>query len=776
MKIDKGEITMSWSLLLLKQDTKTWKEQLPSTFGGDWARILKFYSLTQDKEGNQNVPLEDNEFINDITNGNYSKKGLKGTVEQLEEWKENPTWRQMPAISSLYTGPNAVTRGFRIGEIINRFVEEVLPKLKDRYITSQRKSGEKTQFKVRSKWNKTDNIIQTLEGENPFGKHIKDLNESQQKELLDEFNEKIYDRKKKQDKKLISATLEYIPSILQDLGYTDRIKFIIRKGKLPQEDWDEMDWEQTLGKDVTLTKRKGGVITSEFDKRDLSDIREEIKSLYSRHVDNKIIVPDIVTTYLPIVELFGLRSRVKSLTMGEGQERKEIRLDQSQLLQRTKEEFSKYQVNPNFGFKEARYFYKEIMLSGNEYLPEKFSTSRLMTGRKGKERKGGNVHSYVLTLLGDTYSNMDNVFQSFMEDSKNKIYKDDKAIQNSYVNALVDNPKATFRGDGEQRVALSDSTIEALLPVSKKERERIVREEIQNPESEVYKLFRNDKEISNILPYQVTDKEIEFINKLNIPSLIEKIEDGGQERGIELIESLKGIDKQSINTKTGLNYLSPPNRKKLDNFIFNIQLLDENEFFEVFGDEDGGAGEIIAPIFDQQREEVETLQIEENDSLNEFLSGLEGGEKDIGRMVYHSHLAEKDFEEIVGIDNSKLRYSLEDAFGFLAKLGTLFRLELGGENYYSHIRDLAYDKENPPKDEDVKKSIKDLYAAITRDVPKIRDALRDEAKKKVEEILEHPEHHLVGETKQKAKMKTTQSLLNKLKNNKLIIGGETDDN
>ena len=97
------------------------------------------------------------------------------------------------------------------------------------------------------------------------------------------------------------------------------------------------------------------------------------------------------------------------------------------------------------------------------------------------------------------YSNVDDVFNSFMEDSKNKIYKDDKAIQNSYVNALVDNPNAKFRGEGEERVGLSDSTIEALLPVSKKERERIVREEIQNPESEVYKLFRNDKEISNIL-------------------------------------------------------------------------------------------------------------------------------------------------------------------------------------------------------------------------------------------------------------------------------------
>ena len=45
----------------------------------------------------------------------------------------------------------------------------------------------------------------------------------------------------------------------------------------------------------------------------------------------------------------------------------------------------------------------------------------------------------------------------------------------------------------------------------------------------------------------------------------------------------------------------------------------------------------------------------------------------------------------------------------------------------------------------------------------------------VEEILEHPEHHLVGETKQRAQKKTPQSLLNKLKNNKLIVGGATDD-
>ena len=166
---------MSWSLLLLKQDTKTWTTELPADNPATWGQIIKFHSLTQDKEGNQNVPLKDNEFINDIKKGNYSTKWIVDTIKQLEEWKENPTWRQMPAIRVLFTGSNPITRGFHIGEIINRFVEEVLPKLKDRRRTSQKKSGAKTQFKVRSKWSKPDSVIQTLEGENPFGKHIKDL-------------------------------------------------------------------------------------------------------------------------------------------------------------------------------------------------------------------------------------------------------------------------------------------------------------------------------------------------------------------------------------------------------------------------------------------------------------------------------------------------------------------------------------------------------------------------------------------------------------------------
>ena len=765
---------MSWSLLLLKQDTKTWTTELPADNPATWAQIIKFHSLTQDKEGNQNVPLEDNEFINDIKKGNYSTKWIVPTIEQLEEWEENTTWRRMTPIRQLFTEPNAITRGFRIGEIINRFVEEVLPKLKDRYITSQKKSGAKTQFKVKSKWNNPDNVIQTLEGENPFGKHIKDLNESQQKELLDEFNENIskHQQKKGGNKKLISATLEYMPSILQGLGYTDRIKFIIRKGKLPQEDWDEMDWEKTLGNDITLTKGKGGVITSEFNLENLTEIRGEIKSLYSRRVDNEIIPPIIEKTYLPIVKLFGLKGRVKSIVIGEGTESKQIRLDQSQLLQRAKEEFSKYEINPNFDFKHAKYFYREIMLSGNEYLPKKFENSKIMTGR-GSKRSGGNVNTLVLTLLSDLYSNVDDVFKTFMNDSKVNIFKDSVTIQNSYIRTLVDNPQATFRGT-EGRLGLPKSTVEALKDSNKETRERIIREEMLDPNSEISKLIKKDVEKTNFLPYQLTEDEVKFLNELNLKTIIGKIEsEEGTDRGIELIKLLKGLGKGSIKENTGIKYLSPPDRKQLDKFISSIQLLTEGEIFDSFGDDVGGS---VMPLFDLKRDEEISLPIqEENEDLNKFLSGLQGGERDIGKMVYYSHLQEKDFEHIVGIDNSKLRYSLEDVFGFLAKLGTLFRLELGGESYYSHIRDLAYDKENPPQEEDVKQSIKDLHSAITEDVPKIREHLKNEAQNKVKEILEHPEHHLGEETKMQAKMKSPQSLLNKLKDNKLIIGGTQDD-
>ena len=53
---------MSWSLLLLKQDI-TWLQRLGNKFPdkGDylsWSNLIKYHSLTQDREGNKNIPLE----------------------------------------------------------------------------------------------------------------------------------------------------------------------------------------------------------------------------------------------------------------------------------------------------------------------------------------------------------------------------------------------------------------------------------------------------------------------------------------------------------------------------------------------------------------------------------------------------------------------------------------------------------------------------------------------------------------------------------------------
>ena len=44
---------MSWSLLLLKQVPKNWTTQLPADDSIQWAQLIRFHSLTQDKEGNK---------------------------------------------------------------------------------------------------------------------------------------------------------------------------------------------------------------------------------------------------------------------------------------------------------------------------------------------------------------------------------------------------------------------------------------------------------------------------------------------------------------------------------------------------------------------------------------------------------------------------------------------------------------------------------------------------------------------------------------------------
>ena len=49
---------MSWSLLLLKQVPKNWTTKLPAKDPTQWAQLIRFHSLTQDKEGNKNIPLE----------------------------------------------------------------------------------------------------------------------------------------------------------------------------------------------------------------------------------------------------------------------------------------------------------------------------------------------------------------------------------------------------------------------------------------------------------------------------------------------------------------------------------------------------------------------------------------------------------------------------------------------------------------------------------------------------------------------------------------------
>jgi ribosomal protein S20 len=85
---------------------------------------------------------------------------------------------------------------------------------------------------------------------------------------------------------------------------------------------------------------------------------------------------------------------------------------------------------------------------------------------------------------------------------------------------------------------------------------------------------------------------------------------------------------------------------------------------------------------------------------------------------------------------------------------------------------LKYDEENPKSDSEVKSIVKDLVAAVEQDIPKVRNFLKEEAEKKVKEILENPAKHLDKETRRKAlagKTKGKTSIINLLVRQKIIV-------
>ena len=772
---------MSWSLLLLKQFPKNWTTELPATDPIEWAQILKFHSLTQDKEGNNNTALDNNEFINDIKNGNYPRKGLRGTVKQLEEWKENPTWRRMLPISKLFSGASPVTRGRVVAEIIDRFVKEVLGEkgegekegfglAEDWYGGKKRAHQKGKPFQVKSKWNNTDSIIATLEGKNPFSKHIKELNKEQQRELLDDFNSKIYRKSEgTKDKKLINETIEYMPDILNSLGYRDLRILEMRKPKnLSDEEWGNINWEKPIqGEKIKFTKSGNKIISDEIDYSKINDEHGGIKSKIE--TTHKVALDKITVKPLPIVALFGIVGRQKEKIIGTTQATGKTTLSQVELLQQEKSEFDKYVINPNFDLNHTYYFYSNIMHKSNEYVPDKLENFKLLTGRSGKKRTGGKTNPVVLQLLSDTYSNIDNVFSKFMTDSKSKIFKNETAIKNHYINQLSDNPKIEFNREGKT-IKLPQGIQDTLMGQAEKERKKTLKDALSDSQNPIYTLLRTivkeDKEITNILPFQINKNEINLINRLsNFSKVLDEIAEDGMKSGVEMFRELEGLSKGNIKTKGNIKYLPKDKKSKLDNFIVDIKMLSNNDLYEVFGDD---VGDIVISLKEVKSEEVKLpMEQDENKILNEFLTGLEGAEKDIGEWVYYSHLNETDFRDNLRFKSSQIGYSLQELFSIITKLGTPFRGELGSDNYYTLIEDLDYDDKK--SDEEIKQTIKELYSTLERDIPKVRELLKEEAKNKVINILKNPTAHLGKETRGKARMKSSQSLRNLLSKRKLIV-------
>ena len=299
-------------------------------------------------------------------------------------------------------------------------------------------------------------------------------------------------------------------------------------------------------------------------------------------------------------------------------------------------------------------------------------------------------------------------------------------------------------------------------------------------DSSLYTLINNkvDEDLDNIvsyLPYVVNEVEIDFINKLDdYTKTMETIETQGTERGTGLFEPLGPLFNTKVQTKNKLKIIDKSAKGILDEFISGIRML--NSLKEVRG----VFGKTHSRMINRLRKTPLKEDIQLPDSKDdEKFSGLNQKERDIAEVVSLAYSAKENFRDALTISDKAQSYSFKDILAIITKVGRKFTNKLGEINtntYVNIIRDLDYDAEkdyDSTKDwEETKETIKGLVVTLDRDIPIVRDFLKEEAENMVEGIIENAVIYLERETKAKAKKgktKGTTRLLSRLKNNGLIV-------
>tara|TARA_R100001086_G_scaffold240387_1_gene166403 strand:- start:2728 stop:5013 length:2286 start_codon:yes stop_codon:yes gene_type:complete len=758
---------MSWSLLLLKQVPKNWTTQLPADDPIQWAQLIRFHSLTQDKEGNKNIPLDNDAFINDIKSGSYPQKGIRGTIKQLEEWKENPNAWDTTVIGSLASGRNPVTRPKHIRTIIGRFVKEVLPILEKNYKGGKREAGAKTQFKRKTDWNNTESAIKALTG-------ITELSKEEQLKLLEEFNSNLRDKVKVNDK-LQSFGLKLKPNIrtiLSNVGLLNQITITISNQGMSDEEWSRVRLD-SIG-DVTFKRDGTSIFSSRLEKEKLGDIREKImERLKTRNIKIK---PE----QLPVVRAFGVGKLITAQTEEDYKttpKKEGTRLSQAELLQQQEKEFEKYKVNPNFTFDHAQYYYGYIVRKGAKFVPERLKGSQLITGTSGtKSPKGANP--IVLQLLDDEYSDTSTLYSDFMTNTTQQLYKNRNAVMNYYIERIIESGGKDFKSlFGKDVGRLSDIELSEFQSKNDKEKRLYLKQQFTNPDSSLYpflnKMVDDDRKVTPYLSLSLSDVELKFVEKLkDYDKTIEKIEEETtDEGGVEDFQILRPLFVNPVKETSGIKHFTTKgNRDRLDEFIANIKVLDTiQQVRDRFGDT---YARMINSLRKKAKPKV-TIMPQIQSVMKERTEGLNPKERDVALVVFSALDNKKDFKDVLRFQSSSASApSFGELFAILTKLGRAFTTQLGVNNYTEFIDDLKYDKENPKSDAEVKSIVKDLVAAVEQDIPKVRNFLKEEAEKKVKEILENPAKHLDKETRRKAlagKTKGKTSIINLLVRQKIIV-------
>tara|TARA_R110002020_G_scaffold392636_1_gene602909 strand:- start:2310 stop:4598 length:2289 start_codon:yes stop_codon:yes gene_type:complete len=759
---------MSWSLLLLKQVPKNWTTELPANDPTQWAQIFRFHSLTMDKGVAKNTPLDNNEFINDIKAGNYPNKGIRGTIIQLEEWeKDINAWRSLPAITSLVSGKEPVTRPANLRTIISRFVKEVLPVLKKNLKEIDVKRTKGTQYKRKTDWNNTESIIEALTG-------INDKDEKEQRELLDEFNTNTRDKVKVNEKLKNWGTKNNIPTLLRTLGYNNRVTLQIernqpsytrdKKGfKRKYEKMNEAQWGRIRlepltinGDTIEFTKTPNNITSTSFNKDNFTKINNAI--------DEKLRVKlKIKSIPIPLVKLFGYITWTKLTPTSD-------RLSQSALITQEQKDFERYKINPAFDFSHAQYFYRSVLKSKSKLVPENLKKLTLLRD------------PLLIKLLSKEYSNK-KVYTAFMEDSKKQLFSDEKVLEAHYVKQIIESRGKGFESiDGESNsTKLTGSELDYFKSLNKKEQERYLINAMNDPDSNLYGILNNqiEEDVDNItsyLPYVVNEVEIEFINKLdNYTKTMETIQEEGIERGTDLFEPLRPLFNTQVKTKNELKIIDKSPKGILDDFISDIRML--NSLREVRGVFGKTHSRMINRLrFTPPKEDIQLPDLSNDDKF----TGLNAEQRDIAEIVSLAYSAKQSFKDALTISDTYRKNSFQDILSVITKIGRKYTTKLTGMNpntYVAIIEDLNFNKKKDYSAgskgwEETKKTIKELVDALDRDIPIIRNFLKEEAEDMIKDVLKNSVTYLERETKVKAKKgktKGTTRLLSKLKNNGLIV-------